>query len=60
MFENVAFKMYLVKDMARAERLYRESLGLGQSTGSVEHRWAEFDLPSDGWPYPCATAKPPS
>lgn len=48
MFEKVAFTMYPVKDMARAERFYRETLGLGPSTGSVEHGWVEFDLPSGG------------
>ncbi|WP_395664966.1 VOC family protein [Methylocella sp.] len=48
MFEKVAFTMYPVKDMARAERFYRETLGLGSSTGSVEHGWVEFDLPSGG------------
>ncbi|MDQ2877690.1 MAG: VOC family protein [Pseudomonadota bacterium] len=48
MFEKVAFTMYPVKDMARAELFYRETLGLGASTGSVEHGWVEFDLPGGG------------
>jgi predicted enzyme related to lactoylglutathione lyase len=48
MFEKVAFTMYPVKDLARAELFYRETLGLGTSTGSVEHGWVEFDLPSGG------------
>jgi predicted enzyme related to lactoylglutathione lyase len=48
MFDKVAFTMYPVKDMARAERFYRETLGLGPSTGSVEHGWVEFDLPNGG------------
>lgn len=48
MFKKVAFTMYPVTDMARAERFYRETLGLGASTGSVEHGWAEFDLPRGG------------
>lgn len=48
MFEKVAFTMYPVKDMARAERFYRETLGLGSSSGSIEHGWVEFDLPNGG------------
>ncbi len=48
MFEKVAFTMYPVKDIARAERFYRETLGLGASSGSVEHGWVEFDLPNGG------------
>src|ERR1700742_5190011 len=48
MFEKVAFTMYPVKDMARAEKFYRETLGLGPSTGSVAHGWVEFDLPHGG------------
>jgi predicted enzyme related to lactoylglutathione lyase len=48
MFEKVAFTMYPVKDMARAEQFYRETLGLGPSTGSVKHGWVEFDLPGGG------------
>jgi predicted enzyme related to lactoylglutathione lyase len=48
MFEKVAFTMYPVEDMARAEKFYRETLGLGPSTGSVAHGWVEFDLPSGG------------
>ncbi len=48
MFEKVAFTMYPVKDMARAELFYRETLGLGPSSGSVEHGWVEFDLPNGG------------
>lgn len=48
MFEKVAFTMYPVADMARAERFYRETLGLGPSSGSVEHGWVEFDLPGGG------------
>jgi predicted enzyme related to lactoylglutathione lyase len=48
MFEKVAFTMYPVKDMARAELFYRETLGLGASTGSVRHGWVEFDLPGGG------------
>jgi predicted enzyme related to lactoylglutathione lyase len=48
MFEKVAFTLYPVKDLARAERFYRETLGLGPSTGSVEHGWVEFDLPNGG------------
>ena len=37
MFLKVAFTMYPVKDLARAEQFYRETLGLGPSTGSVAH-----------------------
>ena len=48
MFKKVAFTMYPVDDMARAERFYRETLGLGPSSGSVEHGWVEFDLPGGG------------
>ena len=48
MFEKVAFTMYPVKDMARAEQFYRETLGLGASTGSVKSGWVEFDLPGGG------------
>jgi predicted enzyme related to lactoylglutathione lyase len=48
MFKKVAFTMYPVTDMARAERFYRETLGLGPSTGSVKHGWVEFDLPGGG------------
>jgi predicted enzyme related to lactoylglutathione lyase len=48
MFKKVAFTMYPVKDVARAERFYRETLGLGPSTGSVAHGWLEFDLPGGG------------
>ncbi len=48
MFRKVAFTMYPVKDMARAEAFYRETLGLGPSTGSVERGWVEFDLPGGG------------
>lgn len=48
MFKKVAFTMYPVADMARAERFYRETLGLGASTGSVERGWVEFDLPEGG------------
>ena len=48
MFKKVAFTMYPVTDMARAERFYRETLGLGPSSGSVEHGWVEFDLPGGG------------
>lgn len=48
MFRKIAFTMYPVTDMARAERFYRETLGLGASTGSVEHGWVEFDLPDGG------------
>jgi predicted enzyme related to lactoylglutathione lyase len=48
MFKKVAFTMYPVKDMARAELFYRETLGLGPSTGSVKHGWVEFDLPGGG------------
>ncbi len=47
-FGKVAFTMCPVKDMARAERFYRETLGLGPSTGSVAHGWVEFDLPNGG------------
>jgi len=47
-FEKVAFTMYPVKDMARAEKFYRETLGLGASTGSVKNGWVEFDLPGGG------------
>ena len=48
MFKKVAFTMYPVSDMARAELFYRETLGLGPSSGSVEHGWVEFDLPGGG------------
>ena len=48
MFKKVAFTMYPVEDMARAERFYSETLGLGPSTGSIEHGWVEFDLPGGG------------
>ena len=48
MFKKVAFTMYPVNDMARAELFYRETLGLGPSSGSVEHGWVEFDLPGGG------------
>jgi predicted enzyme related to lactoylglutathione lyase len=48
MFKKVAFTMYPVNDMARAELFYRETLGLGPSSGSVEHGWVEFDLPDGG------------
>ena len=48
MFEKVAFTMYPVKDLARAEQFYRETLGLGASTGSVKSGWVEFDLPGGG------------
>lgn len=48
MFEKVAFTMYPVKDLARAEQFYRETLGLGASTGSVTRGWVEFDLPGGG------------
>lgn len=48
MFEKIAFTMYPVKDMARAELFYRETLGLGPSSGSVEHGWVEFDLRTVG------------
>jgi predicted enzyme related to lactoylglutathione lyase len=48
MFKKVAFTMYPVNDMARAERFYRETLGLGRGSGSVEHGWVEFDLPGGG------------
>jgi len=48
MFAKVAFTMYPVKDMARAELFYRETLGLGPSSGSVAHGWVEFDLPGGG------------
>jgi predicted enzyme related to lactoylglutathione lyase len=48
MFAKVAFTMYPVKDMARAEFFYRETLGLGPSSGSVERGWVEFDLPNGG------------
>lgn len=48
MFLKVAFTMYPVKDLARAEQFYRETLGLGPSTGSVAHGWVEFDLPNGG------------
>lgn len=48
MFLKVAFTMYPVKDLARAEHFYRETLGLGPSTGSVAHGWVEFDLPNGG------------
>lgn len=44
MFKKVAFTMYPVTNMARAEHFYRETLGLGPSTGSVERGWIEFDL----------------
>jgi len=47
-FQKVAFTMYPVMDMARAEAFYRETLGLGPSTGSVERGWVEFDLPGGG------------
>jgi len=40
--------MYPVQDMARAELFYRETLGLGPSSGSVAHGWVEFDLPGGG------------
>jgi predicted enzyme related to lactoylglutathione lyase len=48
MLKKVAFTMYPVKDMVRAELFYRETLGLGPSTGSVKHGWVEFDLPGGG------------
>ena len=48
MFEKVAFTMYPVTDLARAEQFYRETLGLGASTGSVKSGWVEFDLPGGG------------
>ena len=48
MFKKVAFTMYPVDDMTRAELFYRETLGLGPSSGSVEHGWVEFDLPGGG------------
>ena len=48
MFQKVAFTMYPVTDMARAEAFYRETLGLGPSTGSVTRGWVEFDLPGGG------------
>ena len=48
MFEKVAFTMYPVKDLGRAEQFYRETLGLGPSTGSVKSGWVEFDLPGGG------------
>ena len=48
MFKKVAFTMYPVDDMARAELFYRETLGLGPSSGSVAHGWVEFDLPGGG------------
>jgi len=48
MFAKVAFTMYPVRDMARAELFYRETLGLGPSSGSVAHGWVEFDLPGGG------------
>jgi len=48
MFSKVAFTMYPVIDMARAEHFYAQTLGLGTSTGSIEHGWVEFDLPGGG------------
>ena len=48
MFQKVAFTMCPVMDMARAEAFYRETLGVGPSTGSVERGWVEFDLPGGG------------
>jgi predicted enzyme related to lactoylglutathione lyase len=48
MFAKVAFTMYPALDMVRAEAFYRETLGLGASSGSIEHGWVEFDLPGGG------------
>lgn len=48
MFRKVAFTMYPAVDMKRAEHFYRETLGLGPCSGSVEQGWIEFDLPEGG------------
>jgi predicted enzyme related to lactoylglutathione lyase len=37
------FVMYLVSDLARAARFYRDTLGLPQEIYSEEWQWAEFD-----------------
>ena len=37
------FVMYLVSDLARAARFYREVLGLPQELYSEEWQWAEFN-----------------
>ena len=37
------FVLYLVSDIERASRFYRETLGLKQELYSAEHNWAEFN-----------------
>jgi predicted enzyme related to lactoylglutathione lyase len=37
------FVMYLVSDLARAARFYRDVLGLPQASYNEEWKWAEFD-----------------
>lgn len=48
MFKKVAFTMYPVTDMARAQAFYEETLGLPAAKESVSGKWIEFDLPNGG------------
>jgi predicted enzyme related to lactoylglutathione lyase len=48
MFKKVAFTMYPVKDAARAQMFYEETLGLKRGKSVLDGRWTEYDLPGGG------------
>jgi extradiol dioxygenase family protein len=47
MFKKVAFTYYPVTDVARARKLYEETLGLksGSAGNQGDNWWVEYDLP---------------
>lgn len=48
MLKKVAFTMYPVKDIERAQRFYEENFGLEASNIYGDGQWVEYDLPQGG------------
>ena len=48
MYKKVAFTMYPVKDIKRAQEFYENVVGLGEGQEAVGGDWVEFDLPEGG------------
>lgn len=48
MLKKVAFTMYPVKNLSRAQEFYKNNLGLIPSKVSANGNWVEYDLPQGG------------
>jgi predicted enzyme related to lactoylglutathione lyase len=48
MLKKVAFTMYPVQDLNRAQEFYKKNLGLVPSSVLADGGWVEYDLPEGG------------